>query len=109
MASLNKAKAKTLLIKRLFELAQQHGFAYNRVRIGNHKTKWGSCSSKNHISLNIQLARLPQALIDYVLLHELVHTKIKHHGKGFWKELDKYVNDLPKRRSELSGYLLATD
>ncbi len=86
-------KAKIFLRQRLAQLAMSHGFEYNRVFIRNQKTRWGSCSHVNNINLNINLVRLSSDLIDYVILHELVHTKVKNHSKRFWKELNKYVGD----------------
>jgi predicted metal-dependent hydrolase len=74
-------------------LAGEHGFNFNHVTIRQQKTRWGSCSPKNNISLNIKLVLLPEALLDYVLLHELVHTRIHNHSRKFWAELDKYVVD----------------
>lgn len=106
LQQLNIPEAKTMLVRRLAQLAERHGFSYQKVTIRNQKTKWGSCSYKNNISLNIQLACLPQRLIDYVLLHELVHTKIKNHSPQFWAELDKYVGDAKALRSQLNAYLL---
>jgi predicted metal-dependent hydrolase len=77
------------LPKRLTELAAQHGFRYGRAGIRNQKSRWGSCSSKNNISLNIHLLNLPGHLRDYVILHELVHTEQKNHSKHFWFRLDE--------------------
>lgn len=57
------------------------------------RTRWGSCSGKNNISLNVKLVLLPEELIDYVILHELVHTRIHNHGKKFWDELDIYTGN----------------
>ena len=90
---INEVKAKTLLKNRLNELSEIYGFKYNRVFIRNQKTRWGSCSAQNNINLNINLIRVSNELQDYVILHELVHTKIKNHSLRFWKELDKYVGD----------------
>ena len=90
---INKKEAKTVLTERLNFLAQKYKFSYNRLYIRNQKTRWGSCSSKNNISLNMNLIRLPQKLQDYVILHELVHTRHKNHSKKFWKEMDRYVGD----------------
>ena len=87
----DKAAAKNQLIDRLNVLAALHGFNCKRVTVRQQKTRWGSCSPKNTISLNIKLALLPEELSDYVILHELVHTRIHNHGKKFWAELDKYV------------------
>lgn len=84
-------EARRALIERLNTLALRFGFEYGRVFIRNQKTRWGSCSGKNNINLNITLMRLDENLRDYVILHELVHTRIKNHSKDFWSELDKYT------------------
>ena len=91
LPKIDVAKAKGALIMRLREIADLHGFHYAKVTIRKQKTRWGSCSAKNNISLNINLVRLPDQLRDYVMLHELVHTRIKNHSKEFWAELDKAV------------------
>jgi len=70
-------------------LAEEYGFEYNKVFVKNQKTRWGSCSERNNINLNIALAGLTDELRDYVLLHELLHTRIKNHSKKYWSELDK--------------------
>lgn len=88
--------ARRRLVRRLAQLAEAHGFAYNRVVVRNQKTRWGSCSHKNNISLNINMVHLPGELIDYILLHELVHTRIKSHGRRFWDTLAQY---LPRARA----------
>jgi len=91
--SIDKVKAKTQIINRLRQLARQYGFAFNKVSVRNQRTRWGSCSARGNISLNIKLVALPPELRDYVLLHELLHTRIHNHSKRFWKELDKYVGN----------------
>ena len=91
--SIDKTQAKKQIIGRLNRLARQYGFAYTKVTIRNQRTRWGSCSAKGNINLNIKLVALPPEISDYVLLHELVHTRIHNHGRRFWKELDKYVGN----------------
>ena len=86
-------EAHVLLPPRLKELAQKHGFSYNKVSVRNNKRNWGSCSSQNNISLNLQMMKLPDELIDYILLHELVHTKIKNHSAKFWSKLDELTEN----------------
>ncbi len=93
-------EAKQLLLGRLAELAQHHGFSYNKVTIRDNRRNWGSCSSSNNISLNLQMMKLPDTLIDYILLHELVHTEIKNHGPKFWERLNGITG---KRAKELAG------
>jgi predicted metal-dependent hydrolase len=97
---IDKPKAASTLIRRLRELADIHNLEYKKVSIRNQKTKWGSCSAKDNISLNINLTRLPTELMDYVLLHELLHTRIKNHSKEFWSELDKYIGGSAKELSK---------
>ena len=99
--------AKSYLSKRTDELSKKHGFKYNKVTIKNQKTRWGSCSGYNNISLNLQLTSLPSNLIDYVILHELVHTLIKNHSPLFWGSLDKYVGNARSLDKELKKYILS--
>ena len=77
---------------------------YAGVTVRNQKTRWGSCSMRGTISLNINLARLPGVLMDYVILHELLHTKVRGHGNGFWQRLDMLVGDARGLRGELGKY-----
>lgn len=98
---INRPVARQELIQRLDELAGKYGFTYNRVFIRNQRTRWGSCSAKNNINLNIKLVLLPDELIDYVILHELVHTNIKNHSRKFWDGLSKYVINPKQKASQL--------
>jgi predicted metal-dependent hydrolase len=88
-----RIEAKAYLPGRVKELAGKHGLKYNKIAVKNQKTLWGSCSSSNNINLNIHLMRLPHILIDYVIIHELVHTIHKNHSKQFWKTVDQYVGN----------------
>ena len=85
--------AKAYLSERLNTLAKRHGFQYKKVSFKSMMTRWGSCSSKNNISLNILIAQLPKELQDYIILHELLHTRIKNHSKIFWVELDNLIGN----------------
>jgi predicted metal-dependent hydrolase len=87
----DRALARRTLVARLHRLAKKHGYTFNRVFLRNQKTRWGSCSHHHNISLNVKLVRLPGELLDYVLLHELVHTRIPDHSKQFWAELERQV------------------
>ncbi|MFC1954131.1 M48 family metallopeptidase [Chloroflexota bacterium] len=98
---IDREKAEKVLSRRLQQLAAKHRFVYNRAFFRNQRTRWGSCSRKNNISLNMKLIKLPDELIDYVILHELVHTHRKDHSKVFWAEMDKLVGDGKKMASRL--------
>ena len=91
LPEIDKKIARKVLCRRIGELAQLHNFVYNRISIRKQKTRWGSCSSKDNINLNMNLLHLPSELMDYVLLHELVHTKVKNHSNDYWDELETVV------------------
>ena len=84
-----RKEAMTLLPSRLKEHAERHEFNYSDVAIKQLKTRWGSCDQNKRIALNLYLMQLPWDLIDYVLLHELVHTEHMNHGTGFWERLEQ--------------------
>lgn len=96
--------ARKQLIDRLLVLAMRHGFQYRRVFIRNQKTRWGSCSHQNNINLNINLVLLPSDLSDYIILHELVHTRVKNHSPAFWQELAKYIENPKDLDRKLDRY-----
>ena len=101
---IDRAEARSKLVPRLKQLAGKHGFAHNKVFIRNQKTRWGSCSSRNNISLNMKLSCLPQELMDYVILHELAHTRVKNHSNGFWKLMDTLVGNGKAKAASLREY-----
>jgi predicted metal-dependent hydrolase len=80
-----RARARRELPPRLLELAAQHGLTVTRVSIRNQRWRWGSCSRSGHICLNWRLVQMPDAVRDYVMLHELMHLKRMDHSSKFWK------------------------
>ncbi len=103
---MDPAVARASLVERMGLLASFHGYKYNRVFVRNQRTLWGSCSARNNINLNLKLAVLPGELADYVMVHELVHTRIKNHGPRFWAELERRVPGAKRLDAELKGYRL---
>lgn len=97
-------QAENLLPKRLRTLADEHGFDYKSVQVRQLKARWGSCNNKGEITLNFFLMQLPWDLIDYVLVHELTHTKALHHGPEFWEIFEVAMPGAKKQRSALKGY-----
>ena len=105
VAELRK-QAKAYLPGRLAELAAQHGFSYNQVRIKHNVSNWGSCSVKKNINLNLNLMRLPEELRDYVMLHELCHLKYMNHGKEFHALLESICPNHKELRRQLRDFKL---
>jgi predicted metal-dependent hydrolase len=86
-------RARGELVPRLALLAREHGLAYERVSIRQQRTRWGSCSRHQTISLNAKLLLMPSEAVDYVLLHELCHTVEMNHSPRFWTLLQKHDPD----------------
>ena len=101
-----RKQAKAYLPGRLTELAAQHGFSYNQVRIKHNVSNWGSCSVKKNINLNLNLMRLPAELQDYVMLHELCHLKYMNHGKEFHALLESVCPNHKALRRQLRDFKL---
>lgn len=100
-----KKEAKRLLGERTKQLAAKHGFTFTEVKIQSSKSRWGSCSRHKSINLSFYLMILPAHLIDYVILHELCHTKEMNHGVKFWQWMDKVTDNKSKElRAELKKY-----
>ena len=77
------------------------GTSPTRISIGDQKTRWGSCSSKGSLRFNLRLAMAPQALIDYVTVHELCHLLVANHSAAFWKQVSLAMPDYEARRRKL--------
>ena len=84
---------KTKLKDRVVHLATLHNFHYNKLTFKSMYSRWGSCSKNNNINLNILMYQLSDEIQDYLILHELMHTKIRNHGKDYWQALDKIIGD----------------
>lgn len=98
-------EAKRLLPERVEALAQQYGFSYTGVKINSSRTRWGSCSSRKSINLSLYLMQLPWHLVDYVILHELCHTREMNHSDRFWSQMDQVTDKKAKAlRRELKAF-----
>lgn len=97
-------EARQYLPERVKLLAEKSGFKYGRLSFRNNISNWGSCSFENNISLNVKLMKLPDEIIDYVILHELCHTVEKNHSASFWKLVGKVCPDYIQLRARLRKY-----
>jgi predicted metal-dependent hydrolase len=94
---------------RLHALASAHGHVVTAVSIRNQRTRWGSCTSTGRISLNWRLVQMPPAVRDYVLLHELMHLRVRNHSPRFWQQVARVcpqVNDARRWLREQGRELL---
>ena len=83
--------AKADLPDRIARLSEATGLKYEKLSIRASRTKWGSCSGRNHISLSLFLMTLPEHLRDYIIIHELCHTVHHNHSPRFHALVDRLV------------------
>jgi len=88
-----RRRAQQLLPPKLEELSRRSGLDFARVGIRSQKTRWGSCSSRGHISLNDQLLFLPEDTVEYLMIHELCHTRQLDHSRRFWRLVETHCPD----------------
>jgi predicted metal-dependent hydrolase len=100
--------ARELLAERFKEITEKYGnygFSPVRLAVRSLKSRWGSCTLKGKITLNSELIKLDQALIDYVIIHELCHLKYHNHGKDYYWLLGELVPEYKSMRKELRKYI----
>jgi predicted metal-dependent hydrolase len=98
-----REKAFEKITPRIKKWSKRTGLLFNEVKIRKLDKRWGSCTPSNNISINIDAIRLPFSLIDYLIVHELVHTKIKNHSKEFWAELSKHISNWKELDDKMYG------
>ncbi|MDR3328308.1 MAG: M48 family metallopeptidase [Prevotellaceae bacterium] len=97
------AEAKKFLPQRVKTIAQKYNFEFSEVKITSAKTRWGSCNSKKNINLSCFLMFMPQHIVDYVITHELCHTKQMNHGTKFYTEIKNIYSDYKTYDTELKN------
>jgi len=109
-------QAKLDLVPWLEKLSDAHDLAFKKVTVRGQKTLWGSCSSRQTISINYQLLFLEPQLVNCVLIHELCHTRYLNHGSDFWQAVEKIEPDyrqlhkrLRRERGSLPGWVISAD
>ena len=96
-----REKARAILTDKTEYYGRLIGVTYNRIRIADQKTRWGSCSSRGTISYNWHLILLPENILDYVVVHELCHLLEMNHSPRFWSQVEKILPDYRERRNWL--------
>lgn len=93
-----KRLANKWLLKRTEEISSVTGLKFNSFKISDTKGRWGACTSKKEINLNFRVVCLAPPLIDYIIVHELAHTKEMNHSAKFWTIVESILPDYKKRR-----------
>ena len=94
-------RLKALLPERLARFAPLVGVSYGRVTVRSQKSKWGSCSAQGNLNFNCLLALAPEAVLDYIVVHELCHRKQMNHSPAFWAEVARVLPDYREREAWL--------
>ncbi len=99
-----KEKAKQSVPLLVEKWSEQMDLLPTSIRFRKTKRQWGSCSGKNVLSFNTMLMKLPQDVIQYIIVHELAHIKHKHHQKSFWNLVGQHLPDYKQCIAELHTY-----
>jgi predicted metal-dependent hydrolase len=101
-----RLKAQEKIEPILRKKSKSTGLNYNNIKFMKLEKRWGSCTPSNTIIINFHAIKLPYSLIEYLVVHELVHTKIKSHSKEFWAELSKYISNWKELDDKMYGMKL---
>lgn len=96
--------SKKHLTKRIEQLSRKLNFPYNKLYIRDERNKWGNCSNEKNISLNWKLIKAPEYVIDYIIIHELLHTVVMSHSNKFWTLLKSYFPEYKESIKWLDKY-----
>lgn len=96
-----REQTRSLTTRLIADYQRSHGFKVGAVRITSAKTRWGSCSGKNNISFTYRLCMAPLSALEYVVVHELVHTRVKNHSTQFWQQVAAILPAWKKERTWL--------
>jgi predicted metal-dependent hydrolase len=98
------SQGNKLLPQRTQQLADKYDYDFNELKVKSLKSRWGSCDSNKNITLSLYLMQLPWPLIDYVIIHELNHTKVMQHGPKFWNLMGTKLPEAKQLRKEIKQY-----
>jgi predicted metal-dependent hydrolase len=98
-----RRQARQVLCERAMALAERHGLRYEELKITSAQRRWGSCSSRGSLCFSWRLAMAPLEVIDYVVVHELAHLKVRSHAKKFWDLVGEMAPDYRERRAWLKN------
>jgi len=96
-----RGQAKHILNERVDSYASQYDFQYKKIGITSARTRWGSCRPNGSLNFSWRLVMAPMEVVDYVVVHELVHTVFHNHSKQFWQKVEELMPDYKERRKWL--------
>ena len=96
-----KERADEVISERVAQFAKQYNFIPKEIKISSAKTRWGSCSPNGTLNFTWRLVMAPLDVIDYVVVHELVHLQVKDHSSKFWKAVESIYPEYKKQRKWL--------
>ena len=96
-----KEQALSVFSERVHSYANLHGFQPKKVKVTSAKTRWGSCSSNGNLNFTWRLVMAPLEVIDYVVIHELAHLRVKNHSSKFWKLVESIDKEYKVKRKWL--------
>jgi len=99
--SLYREKAREIISKKISKYEDHFSESFNKLYIRDQKTKWASCSAKKNISFNWRLLLGPEDVLEYVVVHELIHLEEPNHSRKFWKRMEEILPDYRERRGWL--------
>ena len=104
-----RKQAYQVLIGRVHWYAAKHGYQYKQIKITSARMRWGSCNSHGTLSFTWRLVMAPMSVIDYVVIHELVHLQVKNHSQKFWGRVGVIMPDYEQKIEwlEKNGHLLS--
>lgn len=102
----HRERAIEKITPRVKKLSRQTGLAFQQLKFQKMEKRWGSCTEANNIILNTEAVKLPFTLIDYIIIHELCHTRVKNHSKEFWAELSRHIPNWKELDEKVAGMKL---
>ncbi len=101
-----KERSSSRIAPRVRKWSKVMKLPFNQLKFMKLEKRWGSCTPSNNIIINIDAVKLPYSLIDYLIVHELVHTKVKNHSKEFWAEVSKHLPNWKELDNSMYGVKL---